>query len=183
MLETPTTSRYSYTFSEEDAERAAKEWGCNCGPTALAFATRRHIEAVKDAIPCFTEKGYTSPTMMKAGLANLKVKYRAMLCARNADSLLGELDQSLSLVRIQFTGPWTAPGMNPKWAYWHTHWIAAWREVSSMMLSATVFDVNGGIRLLTDWEDKILPALASGQKRDGGYFPTHVWRIIGTSEY
>lgn len=54
-----------YPFTEEELEAAADEWGCNCGPSALAFALQKPLEEVRYAIPDFEQKGYTSPTMIR----------------------------------------------------------------------------------------------------------------------
>lgn len=151
-------------FTEQDMQAAVAEWGCNCGPSALAFALRLPLDRVRYAIPGFEAKGYTSPTMMRAALDRLGAG--VAVSPPDRLSLLG----SMALVRVQFTGPWTAPGANPKWAYWHTHWIATWR--------GNVFDCNGGIRPLGEWEAGIVPLLTAAIKRaDGGWFPTHVWRL------
>ncbi|HEY6332799.1 MAG TPA: hypothetical protein VI756_25975, partial [Blastocatellia bacterium] len=80
----------------------------------------------------------------------------------------------IALIRIQWTGPWTKEGSNPRWAYTHTHWIAGWidREFPKMR----VFDVNGGIRALVWWFQQIVPILIPSGG-DGGFFPTHIWGL------
>ena len=40
-----------YTFSEVEASEAYEKWGCNCGPTALAFALQTSLDAAHKAIP------------------------------------------------------------------------------------------------------------------------------------
>jgi hypothetical protein len=157
-------------FNQLDMQRAAERWGANCGPAALAFACGIHIDAVRGIIPGFDEKGYTNPTMMKKALETLGADF--------ADySLLPDIGHIFSqrpcLVRVQWTGPWTAPGANGKWAYRHTHWIVTWREAYDL-----VYDCNGGVRLFDSWKKEIVPALLADVPRaDGGFHPTHVWRI------
>lgn len=177
---------FLYPFTQEEMERASDEWGCNCGPSALAFAAQIKLDAVRCAIPGFDEKRYTSPMMMRAAIANLKRDFRSILRSEPGEiprlsGLLGLLGSAaIALVRVQWTGPWTAPGANPKWAYRQTHWVAAWcvdtdNELCRLPL---VFDCNGGIRSLGSWQKEIVPILTSGIKRaDGGYYPTHVWRL------
>lgn len=170
---------YQYCFSEADAKRAFDEWGCNCGPTALAFAARVGLDVVRPEIPGFDEKRYTSPTMMFKAVINLGLSYVPIPCAPRSDALPGALDSSIALVRIQWTGPWTAPGANPRWAYRQTHWICAWIALNA---GPVIFDVNGGIRSLRSWQEEIVPDLLAGVKRaDGGWYPTHVWRL--TSDF
>jgi hypothetical protein len=112
-----------YPFTEAEFQAASRTWGANCGPAALAFALHKRIDEVRPAIPDFEIKGYTSPTMMKAGLQYFRASWRVINPCPNPPF---EDDGGMSLVRVQFTGPWTAAGSNPRWAYGHTHWIASY---------------------------------------------------------
>lgn len=166
----------SYPFTQAEMESASDEWGCNCGPSALAFALGVKPDRVRWSIPDFDSKRYTSPTMMRQALKNVEQAFSAIEAPRDPAELTRFLDHRIALVRIQWTGPWTAPGQNPKWAYRITHWIAAWLKNPGRF--PYVFDCNGGMRDFASWEQLIVPALTSQIKRaDGGYFPTHVWRL------
>ncbi len=164
-----------YPFTQEDSKRAFDEWGANCGPNALAFALGISLDDVRGKIPQFEERHYTSPSMMDAALKALGVEvfrvqkpHRDWMCS-----------DAMALVRIQWTGPWTKPGANPKWAYRQTHWIATWNtDANHPFGEPMVFDVNGGIALMQNWEQQIVPALVAMYPRaDGGWFPTHVWEV------
>lgn len=167
-----------YPFTEEQMDAAAKEWGCNCGPSALAFALQKPLEAARFAIPDFATRRYTSPTMMKAALAFHSQPYEVV---RVKPPKLGEIagpwpmfHERPALVRIQWEGPWTAPGSNPRWAYRQTHWIATWFESSAPI----VFDCNGGIMHVRRWEAEIIPLIVQHTPRaTGGWYPTHIWRL------
>jgi hypothetical protein len=161
-----------YPFTEADSQTAYEEWGANCGPNALAFALQLPLSTVRHAIPDFEAKRYTSPTMMKAALSALSKSFTP-----GPISIEGLFYRPrISLVRIQWLGPWTVPGMNPKWAYRQTHWIATWADGDAAM----VFDVNGGVRTFDSWKSEIVPALTAAIPRaDGGWRPTHVWRLAG----
>lgn len=161
---------FTYPFTEEQFRAAVEEWNCNCGPSALAFALQIGLDKVRHAIPGFAEKHYTSPTMMKAALRNLDRGFASY--PAGVDQMFRVTHQpSIALVRIQWTGPWTKAGANPKWAYRQTHWIACYSPDK-------VFDCNGGIRSFESWKADIAPLLASSINRaDGGWFPTHVWMI------
>lgn len=65
------TIAMKYPFTEAEFKAASDAWGCNCGPSALAFATQKSLEAARHAIPGFEAKRYTSPTMMRDALAFL----------------------------------------------------------------------------------------------------------------
>ena len=167
----------SYPFTEQQMQQAYDEWGCNCGPSALAFALQIGLDKVRVAIPGFDEKRYTSPTMMKVGLANLGKKFKQIRDADGKTTIPVMFSpHAIQLVRVQWTGPWCKPGANPKWAYRQTHWIATWAE----QVGVFVFDCNGGIRSFDSWQKEIVPALVATYPRaDGGWFPTHVWRPEG----
>tara|TARA_R100001143_G_scaffold35943_1_gene33529 strand:- start:4218 stop:4751 length:534 start_codon:yes stop_codon:yes gene_type:complete len=163
----------SYPFSEIEFDAAHKEWGCNCGPSALAFALQLSLDAARYAIRDFDQKRYTSPTMMKAALAELGRTYIAVRKPTSDDLFVARP----ALVRIQWTGPWTAPGAHHMQAYAHTHWIATWRDGPTIGAGVPfVFDCNGGARAFFSWRDEIVPLLLP-EKGDGGWKPTHVWRI------
>lgn len=183
----------TYPFTEAEMERAATEWGANCGPSALAFALQVPIESVRHAIPDFEDRHYTSPTMMKSALENLRTGYSVFSTSRREEMLCGMFSDRPALVRIQWGGPWCAPGVNPKWAYRQTHWIATWMlpvlhpgDMSAEALDAgaigearrMVFDCNGGAMQFERWRSEIVSILTDLYARaDGTWFPTHIWRI------
>lgn len=167
-----------YPFTQDEMETAIREWGCNCGPAALAFALQRPLAEIRYAIPGFAEKRYTSPTMMKGGLEFFKVAWSVVTpSASRPPDIENLFDEMPSLVRVQFTGPWTKPGSNPKWAYNYTHWVATWRERSVPL----VFDINGGAMGILSWDEVLAEIARQTPRADGGWFPTHIWRIPGSS--
>lgn len=152
-------------FTEEEFAAAADEWGCNCGPSALACALGITLDEAHAAIPGFDERGYTSPTMMKAALEARRASWKAV-----------DGWPTQGLVRVQWNGPWTQTGANPRWAYNFTHWIASFRDIEG---NAYVFDCNGGMRTRASWVDEIAPILAMSVSRsDGTWSYTHFWQII-----
>lgn len=162
--------RYTYPFTEDEFKAASDAWGCNCGPGALAFACRASLDRVRAAIPEFDAKRYTSPTMMRDAITAMG---RSCTSLRTPALVFSE---EIALVRVQWTGPWTAPEANPKWAYRQTHWIAVWRDAGQDL----VFDVNGGIMTFERWKTEIVPLITAHVARaDGGWHHTHLWRLIG----
>lgn len=166
---------FDYPFTEEESKQAFEEWGANCGPNALAFVLRVPLAKVRGLIPGFEEKRYTSPTMMKTALSAFGTEFSI----QNPDvreMFRLSIASAIQLVRVQWCGPWTDPGANPKWAYRATHWIAAWGSRDNPRES--VFDVNGGIMPFESWKKEIVPAITGSIPRaDGDWFPTHVWRL------
>ncbi len=150
-------------FSQRDFEQAYEDWHCNCGPTALAAALGRTLAGVRGLIPNFEERRYTSPTMMRHALDNAGQRF-----------VTDEEWPIRGLVRIQFTGPWTAEGANPRWAYWHTHWVASFGEPDCLHW---IFDCNGGLQPRGTWEMEILPLLIGNIKRADGWTRTHNWEF------
>lgn len=183
-----------YPFTEEQAQAAHDQWGCNCGPTALAFALQMPLSFVRPLLPDFPARKYTNPTMMREALKSagqdfriIKVPVRTPGGGLDIATMYGEnpklkpdepfsmmTDSPPHLVRVQWTGPWTKAGANPKWGYRMTHWICTWLQRSVPL----VFDCNGGVMHHEKWEAGIVPLItASIPRADGGWYPTHIWRL------
>ncbi len=62
-------------FSIDDAQRAADEWGMNCGPAALAAIAGMTLDAVRPHLKGFDQKRYTNPTMMFEALRLLGIQW------------------------------------------------------------------------------------------------------------
>lgn len=165
-------------FTEAEVRQANSAWGANCGPTALAFALQTTLDKVRPLIPRFAEKRFTNPTMMREAIHAAGRSFRDVsVPVRNRSGGLDiepMFEPQLTIVRVQFTGPWTAPGANKLWAYRFTHWITTWAERSVPL----VFDCNGGILSFDEWERDIVPEIIKTiPKADGGWHPTHIWRL------
>lgn len=199
---------FDYPFTQEEAIAAHREWGCNCGPSALAFALQIGLDQVRPLIPGFDEKRYTNGTMMRMALiragqdvtmivppkrdpdfsdtrpltTEVIPRVLAGLTA-NAVKLVTTIHtlmfhERMALVRIQWTGRWTEPGANKLWALRHTHWIATWKYQDCPLL----FDCNGGVNNVEQWQEEIVPLLTNYEGADGGWWPTHIWRFKGGRE-
>lgn len=167
-----------YTFTSLDFHKAHEAWGCNCGPAALAFALQTTLEAVRPAIPQFEERRYTSPMMMAAALAYFGRKYTPVANPSGGmnyqHGLRSMFGGPVSLVRIQWSGPWTLHPSRAKWAARQTHWIVCWMDNDERW----VFDCNGGMRVVQFWEQTTVPAIvATIPRADGAWFPANVWRL------
>jgi hypothetical protein len=170
-----------YPFTEAEAEAAHEEWGCNCGPTALAFALQKPLATIRHAIPNFAERRYTSPSMMRAALENLGQRFIAIKPDRRDAGVPRMFAGPMTLVRIQWTGPWIVDGKPQRWAARQTHWIACWSDAHDVWAGGRylVFDCNGGMRTFGSWDSEIVPLIVASVKRaDGGWYPANIWRLI-----
>lgn len=155
----PTTS-----FTADDADRAHIEWGANCGPGALAAVMGVTLDQVRPHLADFDRKHYTNPLMMYAALKSLRAQWsKSKSWPRRG------------LVRVQWEGPWTAPGVPMRARYRHTHWIGSRRHDGQQW----IFDINcmqvGGWVVLQEWHGQVVPWLLSRieSKADGTYHTTH----------
>lgn len=154
----------TYPFTQDQAQEAYDQWGCNCGPAALAFALQSSLDHAHALIPGFDDKKYTSPSMMSHAVTMAKRAFDSMpTSVPEGNDLSPMFSTRFSLVRIQWTGPWTAPGANPKWAYRQTHWIATWEDFTLPMVFKPI--------------DDPLPLLKGGGLDWSGVRSVEVWRI------
>ncbi len=179
----------SLKFTQQDAEDAWNLWGFNCGPAALCAAiglTPNAIRPVFEAIGFTDIRRFTSPTMMKRALEKCGVSWNDNnVQGGNNPTPWTDFPLRLGLVRIQWEGPWTKKGANPKWAYTHTHWISVckpktWDTNQAILyeLDPIVFDINGGLMRFDQWRDEIVPLLTKAIPRaDGDWYVTHCWEI------
>ena len=166
-------------FDRDDAQAAAEQWGFNCGPAALAAILGKRPDDVREACQTAGFKKYLSPTMMKVAIraagGAIRLQRRCVKDAGHSNF------PDRGLARIQWTGPWTATGMNPKWAWTHTHWVATWRapvDGRDGSTNLSVFDINGGVRGVVEWVDKIVPLIVAEIKRaDGGWYVANSWEV------
>ncbi len=153
-------------FSAEDADRAYDEWGCNCGPAAIAAILGLRLADVRPHIPDFESRRYTNPSMMNAALRSLGVTFRES----------GVDWPWWGLVRIQWEGPWTLPGVPIRARYRYTHWVGSAHRNGAV----GVFDVNclnngSGWVAFKDWSETVAPWLAKAHeaRATGSWHVTH----------
>lgn len=152
-------------FSIDDAQSAAGGH-FNCGPAALCAVADLLPDEALAHLHGFEQKHYTNPSMMFAALKELGIRFT------NTANLAYP---TFGLVRVQWGGPWTNPGVPARARYRHTHWIAAHEEMR--------FDVNamcvGGWLSRAEWETQLVPWLLKEcePKATGEWWPTHCWQI------
>lgn len=173
-LEKPAVS-----IDENDWKSAEPEFHPNCGPTALAIMVGMPLMIVCPLIPSFKERHYTNPTMMAAALHALDIPFRE----RDDTDCEAHTLTKYGLCRIQWEGPWTAPGSNPRWAYRQTHWIGAatfnWPYPDKAV--EFVFDVNCGWQTQQDWEQIHVPKIIKevvDKRATGNWWATHRWELF-----
>src|SRR5258706_2485946 len=125
----------SISWGKKEAEAASVQWGFNCGPAALCAVTGMTPEQVRPHLIDFEQKGYTNPTMMLKALESLQVPFRT---AYRSDTPGPFPKVDFGLVRLQWGGPWTRPGVPPRARYRKTHWAAAQTDSHTTWM----FDIN-----------------------------------------
>lgn len=136
-------------FDQGDAVLAYDNWGANCGPGALAAIMDMTLDEVRAHLGDFETKGYTNPALMHSALRSIGRPWRKV----------GAVWPSHGLVRVQWEGPWTEPGVPMRARYRHTHWIGVHREGNAMW----IFDINcmcaGGWVDHHEWANLVVPWL------------------------
>jgi hypothetical protein len=164
-------------FTLEDANRAYDEWGCNCGPSAVAAIMGMSLDDVRPHMGDFEQKHYTNPTLMWEVLRSIGRRWRIDHARRIPEKVWPKH----GLARVQWEGPWTAPGVPMRARYRHTHWVAA--QMGKAPDDWGVFDINamnsGGWVSLADWTRVIAPWIIRElvPRGSGGWHLTHVVEI------
>src|SRR5687768_1685881 len=108
-------------ITDADTE-AAREWGFNCGPGALCAVLDKTPDELRPHLLDFEQRGYTNPTLMVGILRGLGVAHhRVWRCDLPVPD---PVYPKFGLVRVQWAGPWTKPGVPMAVRYRKTHWIA-----------------------------------------------------------
>ena len=153
-------------FSYEELLEAALDWGCNCGPSALAAIVQCTLGEAREAITGFDGRRYTNPTMMNEALRNLGVPFKK----------IGQVWPNWGLARIQWEGPWTQPGVPMAARYRFTHWVGTFLRADG---GRSIFDCNAmsngtGWCGFQDWNAVIVPyILADNPRAYGTWHVTH----------
>ena len=171
-----------YTLTLQDA-KAADAWGFNCGPAALCAVTGLSPDQVRPHLGDFEDKRYTNPSLMASALASLGVQFTRRF--ENLGPRRVAIYPTFGLVRIQWSGPWTKPGVPMRVRYRKTHWIAVdhGRGRTVIAKNRGVFDVNaiasGGWISWADWVKELVPWILKEcvPKADGAFWPTHCWEM------
>jgi hypothetical protein len=161
-------------FSAEDADRAYDEWGANCGPGAIAAICGLTLDELRPHMGDFERKHYTNPTLMWAVLDSLKADW---VLVQPRPGFWPEY----GLCRVQWHGPWTEPGVPPRWAYRHTHWVGAATRPDG---EVGIFDINAigngsGWSALRDWQRILVPQILKEcvPRASGTWHLTHVVEV------
>lgn len=157
-------------FTYEQLIEANEAWGCNCGPSALAAIVQCTLEEAREAITGFDARHYTNPTMMKDALWSLGVGFKD----------IRPVWPDFGLVRIQWEGPWTRPGVPMAARYRFTHWVGTALGADG---SRGIFDCNAmangtGWCSFQDWQAVIVPHILADVARSyGTWHVTHCFSV------
>lgn len=159
-------------FTSSNAQAAAEEWGFNCGPAAVAAICGLSIDELRPHLGDFESKRYTNPTLMWAILKRLDRPYSVQWNTPG-----GEVWPSWGIARVQWEGPWTAPGVPIAASYRHTHWVGV---KGSNRSDIGIWDVNcltngTGWVSLEEWTSTLVPWLLKEchPRADGRWHLTH----------
>jgi hypothetical protein len=164
-------------FTLADLEHAHAAWSCNCGPAALAAICGLTLVEVRPHFPGF--KGLVTTPQMIFALKSARPHARFTVSTYRDHGW-----PRFGLARIQWEGPWTAPGADPKWASRFTHWVGASQgEASGVEIwDVNALDVNAtfgdGWAPLKWWKRDIVAALTGEiQNASGGWHITHAIEV------
>jgi hypothetical protein len=175
-------------FTLDEAQAAADAWGFNCGPGALAAVLGLTPDELRPSMGSFEQKGYTNPLLMAEILKRLNVPFRRVFESAVDPGARVVVWPRFGLVRVQWSGPWTKPGVPMAARYRHTHWIGVC-EIG-FLRNRLAFDINAigisgafgpGWMLWSQWTGGLVPWLLKEcqPKADGRWWPTHCWEIQG----
>lgn len=176
-------------FTLEDVVKASDEWGANCGPAALAAVLGLTLAEVRPHLGDFERKGYMNPTLMFQALRSTGARWQRLACPIEPQAAVLAADPPAylpdhGLCRVQWEGPWTAPGVPMAARYRHTHWTGARHALGGV----EIFDVNamcvGGWIGFEEWRDQLVPWLLSEchPKAYGAWHLTHRLSVGLTQE-
>lgn len=160
-------------FAAEDADRSYDEWGANCAPTAIAAICGLTLDELRPHMGDFERKHYTNPTLMWQVLDSIGARWRLVKPPRTWPEY--------GLARVQWEGPWTAPGVPAAAAYRHTHWVGAAHDP---VKGIGIFDINAigngsGWCALENWTGTLVPWILDEcvPRANGGWHLTHVVEV------
>lgn len=163
-------------FDLADAESAYDAWGANCGPGAVAAIMDMSLAEVRPFFSAagFDAKHYTNPTLMNEVLRAIGRPWQKV----------GKNWPRWGLVRVQWEGPWTEPGVPMRARYRHTHWVGH----AQGRHSRGVFDINminngTGWASFEDWQNYLVPWLLQqvSPGNTGKWHITHAIEVERTS--
>lgn len=173
-------------FGLHEAQAAADAWGFNCGPGALCAVLGMTPAELRPHLFGFEKKGCTNPGLMALILQGLGVRWKPVFECTGAREPVSWVYPRFGLVRVQWSGPWTRPGVPVRARYRHTHWIAIdCGEAAPATLDerTRVFDINaiadGGWCSWPAWANQLVPWLLrrAVPRADGRWWPTHCWEV------
>lgn len=160
-------------FTAADLDAASTKWGCNCGPTALAAICDLMPDDVRPFLGAF--RGLMNPTEMAEAIVRLGCTLTRLPHERLyvPGTYRGRFGAEYGVTRIQYGGPWTNPGVNPRWAYRYTHWIA------SIVVDGQgyFFDCNYGWMEIGEFLTNMKSDAAEVQRGNATWWPTHIYEI------
>jgi len=165
-------------FDEAAIDAANKAWHCTCGPVAIACILGLTLDQVRPLIGS-DYRGWMNPTQVRAALdrAGVRVEeiprdrlYRPDGLKRGAQIYAA----AYGLMRLQFAGPWSEPGVPPRVAYRHTHWVASMAGKDGFPV---MYDINWGWMETGRYFRNMDELALETPRSTGKWWPTHIYEV------
>jgi hypothetical protein len=119
---------YANLYHPQDAEEAYLAFRAHCGPAALAALLKHPVMTLWPALGNMEHRGYCTPSHLLRVLGTMGITSvtlnAAALRHRIATSDQPDQEPALyGLLFLQWTGPWSKPGVPVRAQYRHTHWV------------------------------------------------------------
>lgn len=160
-------------FTHEQSLAANEEWQATCGAHSIAAAAGCDLDLIRKMLreaPDLNYRGWMSPTMVSTTFERLRRhRYLHNFERRQFKTQFKTKQLCQGVSRIQFEGKWLNPGVPPRVAYFHTHYVARMGDL--------VFCTG---QIVHDW----LPIefWENGRPYDDPWHVTHHWLVERNEE-
>lgn len=173
-------------FTPTDMDDANIAWLANCGPGALAALLGVQVMEVRPRFPHFPEKARTNLTQMQEAMGRSRRETPAPPVELAPAGPFPRIERA-AMVQIQWTGRWTSPAANARYAWAdmlkNSHWTAARMTPAHGLW---VYDVNfnidgpvsGGWMPVAAWERNIAPSMIKEKKSRTGWYAKEILHLV-----
>lgn len=170
-------------YTPTDMDDANIEWRANCGPGALAALLGLQVMDVRPRFPHFPEKARTNLTQMQEAMGRSRRETPVPPKELAPTGPFPRIERA-AMVQIQWTGRWTTPAANPRYAYLdalkNSHWCAARMTEHGLWVYDVNFDgpVSGGWMPVATWERDIATMFVKEKKSRTGWYARELLHLV-----